>query len=47
MIVDIFQISPNGADMPKDDCYDCIGCPHLENIVLTSSHEVYVECDLD
>ena len=46
MLVDIFEMMPDNP-RPKNDCYDCIGCPHLENITVNSSKEVYIECDLE
>ena len=46
MYVDIFELTPS-AQAPRNDCYSCLGCPHLQDITLNSSHEVYIECDLD
>ena len=46
MYVDIFELTPS-AQAPKNDCYSCLGCPHLQDITLNSSHGVYIECDLD
>ena len=46
MYVDIFELTPS-TQAPKNDCYSCLGCPHLQGITLDSSHEVYIECDLD
>lgn len=46
MYVDIFELTPD-AQAPRNDCYSCLDCPHLQDITLNSSHEVYIECDLD
>ncbi len=46
MYIDVFELTPS-AQAPKNDCYSCLGCPHLQDITLNSSHEVYIECDLD
>lgn len=45
MYVDIFELTPS-TQAPKNDCYSCLNCPHLQGITLNSSHEVYIECDL-
>ena len=46
MYIDVFELVPNN-DKPRKDCYSCLGCQHLQDITLSSSHEVYIECDLD
>lgn len=46
MYVDIFELTPS-TQAPKNDCYSCLDCPHLQGITLNSSHEVYIECDLE
>ena len=46
MIVDIGEMTPN-IPISKNECYDCIGCPHLVSATVDSSHGVYIECDLD
>ncbi len=46
MIVDVFELTPNNPK-PKRDCYDCLGCPHLKSVTVDTSHDAYIECDLD
>ena len=40
MIVDIFELTPNSRDTPTNNCYSCIGCTYLENIIVNSAHNV-------
>ena len=47
MLVNVFELTPDVGDAPRDDCYGCIGCPHLKSITITNSHEVYIDCDKD
>lgn len=46
MYVDVFELTPNNPK-PKRDCYACLGCPHLKSVTVDSSHDAYIECDLE
>ena len=46
MIVDVFELTPNNPK-PRKDCYFCLGCSHLKRVTVDSSHDAYIECDLD
>lgn len=46
MSVDVFELVPDN-DRPRKDCYNCLGCPHLVAVNVDSSHDAYVECDID
>ena len=47
MYVDVFELTPNNPK-PKRDCYDCLDCPpHLKSVNVDSSHDAYIECDLE
>ena len=34
-------------DRPRKDCYNCLGCPHLVAVNVDSSHNTYIECDIN
>ncbi len=36
MYVDIFELTPS-AQAPRNDCYSCLDCPHLQDITLNST----------
>ena len=46
MYIDVFELVPNN-DRPRNDCYNCLGCPHLVAVNVDSSHNTYIECDID
>lgn len=46
MYIDVFELTPDNK-RPRTDCYDCLGCPHLLAINVDSSHNAYIECDID
>lgn len=46
MIIDVFELTPDNP-RPKNDCYSCLGCPHLQAVNIDSSHNAYIECDID
>lgn len=45
MYIDIFTLVPDNR--PKNCCYDCLGCSHLVAVNVDSSHNAYIECDID
>ena len=45
-VVDVFELVPDN-DRPRKDCYNCLGCPHLVAVNVDSSHDAYIECDID
>ena len=47
MLVDILEMTPDPNDTPTNDCYGCVGCIHLVSATVNSSHEIYIECDLE
>ena len=46
MYIDVFELVPC-SDMPRKDCYNCLGCPYLDAINVDSSHNTYIECNFD
>lgn len=46
MNIDVFALMPSN-DRPTKDCNDCLGCSHLISINVDSSHNAYIECDID
>ena len=45
MFIDVLEIIQNNSKYC--DIEGCVGCSHLKDVTVTSSKEVYVECDLD
>lgn len=45
-LINVFELVPDN-DAPRNDCYDCIGCIHLVSATVNSSHNIYIECDLE
>ena len=45
MIIDVFELTPYNGRLKG--CYDCLGCPHLIAVNVDSSHNAYIECDID
>ena len=46
MYIDVFELVPNN-DRPRNDCYNCLGCQYLVAVNVDSSHNTYIECDID
>ena len=46
MIIDVFELTPDNG-RPKKGCYGCLGYPHLIAVNVDSSHNAYIECDID
>ena len=47
MIIDILDLIPDNARTEEGCCYSCLGCPHLQAVNIDSSHNAYIECDID
>ena len=46
MYIDIFEIVPDNVT-PRRECYNCSGCSHLVAGHVDSSHNAYIECDIN
>lgn len=46
MNIDVFELTPS-TQAPKNDCYSCLGCPHLVAINVDSKHNASIECNID
>ena len=46
MYIDVFALEPDN-NRPRTDCYNCLGCSHLVAVNVDSSHNTYIECDID
>lgn len=46
MYIDIFEIVPDNVT-PRRECYNCSDCPHLVAVHVDSSHNAYIECDIN